>query len=367
MKKNNLTVDLSDFLSEKVSEQIKSLEQEIADKKSEIKELNDSKKVQFDELNRYITEIKTENNQLKTDISKYSSVNSIFVDIKNRFNKITNTKESDDDWARTKSHNQFRFITDLMKNLYGVSPVKGHNFCTDSKFELNLAVAFYNDKERIMELIRFLFDDPTGINFRIKEFKMPYDYTREGVLKIIKNPQTHTNGEYFGFHRYWLSYGAAEKNIPYDFLLKNKFIADDEIFNELIKNSTRAYTDGHNLFTVTDYNDGLTDEQITRLGRELMKFDKTQLKWKGPAGFFNKNKDKLDTQTLDYLFKFIEGDRYGHFSWSNFPEKYQIKFFKDKSIGQIVKALNEESPKWTTEKIDEFFNKFASDKVSSLQ
>lgn len=364
-KTNKLTIDLGQYVDEKIAEQIKSLEKIIADKTKEITDLSEAKRAQYTELNRVMSEVENENQKLKKDIEQYTTISSVFADIKERFNNVTANKETEHDWARTKPQNQFRFISDLMKHLHGADHYSGFNYEKDAKLELNLAIAFYNNKKEVMELVRFLFDEPTTINFRIKEFKMPYDYSREGVLNIIKNPQTHTNGEYFGLHRYWISYGAAEKNIPYDLLLRSPFIADDEIFNELIKNSTRAYTDGHNLFTVTKYNNGLSDEQIARLGRELMKFDKTQLAWKGPAGFFDANKDKLDTQTLDHIFKFIEPDRYGHFSWRNYPEEYQIKFFKKKSIGQVIKALNEE--RWSVEEIDAFFEKFAGDKVKLLQ
>lgn len=362
MKTNKLTIDLSQFVDEQIADQIKGLEKTIADKEKEIKEIKAQKTAQYNELNRFLSEAKSENDKLKANISKFTTVHSIFSDIKERFNALDKTASTWDECAKSKQQNQFHFISELMKYLYGAEHYEGFHRYDDSRLEINLAVAYYNHKESIMELVRFLFDDPVKINFTIKEFRMPFEYTRDEVLDLIKNPKPHTNGKYFGLHQYWMCYGAGKQNIPYDLLLKNKFVADDEIFTELIKNTTRDYTDGHNLLAVTKYNSELSNEQITRLGRELLKFNKSKLKYSGVSDFFDKNKHLLDKETLDYYFTFIEGDRYGQFAWTNYPEEYQLKFLKEKSMGEIVKALNDRN--WNIDQINALFTKLDSSKIA---
>ena len=358
MKKDNIIkVDINQFIEGKVAEKISILESIIESQNKTISENLIVKDNQFKELNRYITEIETKNKELEKKLEIFSVIEAGFANIKVQFDQVDKTPKTEYDCEKSKQQNQFYFIAKIMYAMYygkETKVIKDIQYL-DGSLATNLAITFYEQKENVINLLRLLMPEAIDIITKIKDFKMPFDYSKEKLIPLM-NIKSHTNGYYTGVNRYWTESGAGISNIPYDLLLANPLVLEDDVFDELIK-SINKNSDGHYLFLVAKVNKNITDEQVQRLGYEYLKLNKTIQVWNKSKEFIRLNLHKFNDEILDKLIKSVTTNIYDDLFWGRFPIKFQYKYLNTKSMGEIVKLISD-NKSWDIEKTNHFFSKY---------
>ena len=354
---DELQIDLNEFISQKVKDNIFSLEEEI----TELKKRNNTQAKELDII--------------RTERKKYENSLTLLTYIQRNFSNIKETTE-EDEWHGSKKENQYNYIEKILLNIFNIKQEQNGWYChrNDGTLVTHLAINYYHNKDIVINLLNVLLpennsiydNNTTYIISSIKNFKMPYDYDKQDILKFVKNPHRCTNGEYFGINKYWIDYGATkDKNTPYDLLMRNPHILDEDVF-EIILEKLRCknqYSEHYLLYVLPKYNHLLSKEHIELMGECLLNIPKTFFKYDTIKDFIITNILKFNNKTLDYLYQFIGIANYHEqIYWGCFPVEYQMKYLKDSKTIDILKMLTERNCKWTLEEQEKFLREYLNEK-----
>jgi hypothetical protein len=179
----------------------------------------------------------------------------------------------------------------------------------------------------------------------IKNYRMPYDLTKDEIKLFIKNTSRAyvTNGCIFddntGFfyedlraNKYrtedvitkgdgWSSYIS----MPWQLILKNKLFCDSEILDMVIKEIKKGTSNSYYYFRLPKYHTLPEDilKQMTMLLPKTKLYDDHKI-------FLECNKNILSqsNDVADRFYDNISGNPYSSFYYCKFPEEHQIKFIK---------------------------------------
>ena len=346
MKRKILDIDLNDVVSKEVQLKMESLEKEI------------------DNLSRINIEQKKTIGKQDEKLSEINDFILLFGDIRQKYNAIGKTDPDKNGWGgKSITQNRFTFLSDLMMFMFGVETKYG--FFDDWSLNGLLALNFYEEKPSIISLCKALkiftysLDNKAFIS-SIESFRMPYNYSKDEILKFVRKPHYCTNGQMFGISRYW---NGGENNCPHDLLAKSKYITEDDVFSEIINTlSKKNSSDANLLYAIPKYNDSLTDSQIAEMGETLIDLPNKNYN-DCVVSFVRHNMQKFNKKTLDNLYSFASHDnQFKLFYWSNFPYEYQCKFLMSKTFSELIIILNNSSCKWSDEEKEVFVRKYFTDK-----
>lgn len=179
----------------------------------------------------------------------------------------------------------------------------------------------------------------------IKNYRMPYDLTKDEIKLFIKNTSRAyvTNGCIFddntGFfyedlraNKYrtedvitkgdgWSSYIS----MPWQLILKNKFFCDDDILDMVLKEIKKSTSHSWYYFRLPKYHKLSEDilKQMTMLLPPSKLYDDHKI-------FLDCNKNILSQSkdAADRFYDNINDNHYSSFYYCNFPEDHQIKFIR---------------------------------------
>lgn len=332
----NLEIDLNEFLSKEIAKKITGLENQIKNLKSEKTD--------------YVNKVYDLENKIKE--SKISL--NLLSKLRDEFSAITNTRNS------SKQENQFDFIEKIMLYLFGVKKEYAGWYCVGDggKLAPHLAINYYSNKKVLIDLLKMIKQNPENEISFIKSFKMPFDYDKKDVIEFIEYLPTNPGG-YFGVSSYWVELSFAGKsNIPYDLIMANKHILDKDVFSLLLNTIKSKRNKYELLYELPKYNPNCTEKQIEAMGEMLIgekKFESRSV----ISRFAKSNMQSFNNETLDHLFKFIEGsNNYRDLYYTNFPFEYQKRFLMDKNISYVLEQLKGSELKWTEEQKETFLKKF---------
>ena len=337
--KNALQFDLNEIVSKEINEKIDSLENEL--------ELEKNKNLKQNQ------EIYVLNNKLKES----KNILNLLDYLRTEFSKIKQSESDKNGWYDSKQKNQFLYIEKILLDIFNIEKESNGWTCNrnDGNLCTHLAINYYSKKEIVIDLLKIIMNDCTKEISFIKSFKMPYDYSKDEVIKFVSNPQFNTNGAIFGISDLWIEYGANEKNMPYDLIMKNNYILEDDVFNKLLETIKQQKSNYHYLFAITKYNNNITDEQIIKLGELLINIPESVLNYDNLEHFIKNNLYKFNKKTLDYLYSKVSDDnQYKTLYWQNFPVEYQQKYLLSKDLEQILKLLTDYRCKWNLEEKQSF-------------
>jgi hypothetical protein len=294
---NILEVDLNEFVSKKFAENMESMQSRL-----------DVAQQTISEQQEKIQDLKDQIKNLETMATNTSHTAHLLNIARKKFSEIKAGERDDGGWFDSKQKIQFHFISQLMLNLFGIeNKVKWLSSRGDGSLKVYLAVAYYQNKEEIKNLVRVLTPEYKEITTFIDSFIMPYDYAIEDVLSYVKKPHYCTNGAIYDISQYWIEAGAKKTNMPHSLIMMNSHILEDNVFEELLSTITMGRSDFVYLFALPKYNKEITDEQIARLGECLIGLK--SLKGDVIEGFIKNNIRKFNGKTLDFLFQYVNGER----------------------------------------------------------
>lgn len=331
---NILEVDLNDIVSKRIESKISSLENDL----EKLKNANSLKSSEVIKLNNVIK-------KNETSLFLLNHLRSEFSQIK------ATSKDGDSSWFDSKEKNQFLFIENCLQNILNVAKEAKGWYChgSDGFLKSHLAINYYSNKEVVINLLKALGVDCETIAF-INSFKMPYDYSKEDVVEYVKFPKYNTNGYIFGISQYWINSGAGKSNMPHDLIMQNPFILEAEVFELLLNSIDKKAGEYYYLFALPKYNKNITKNQIQRLGERLINLKKDVINYDVVKNFIENNLKKFNEKTLDFLYQNIRsGNQFNTLHWENFPNNYQMKFLKSKSLDEVLKILTDYSCQWTVE------------------
>lgn len=333
-----LELNLNEFVTQKVDQEITALNQEIARLRAALNTVERANTNQKGELGKL-------NQHLKT----LASLDKLSTTLRTRFENITANPPDNNGWFDGKNKNQYNFIEKLMDDIFGIKPATAWlSSRGDGQLQTYLAVGYAHAKQELISLLEILIPDTSPVYFR--DFQMPSAYPREVVLEFVKAPPYCTNGAMFGITQYWVEAGAKKANLPHDLIMQNPHILEDEIFAtvlETIRNKRGEYC---NLFALPKHNPGMSDTQITALGACLLTVKGKAFQLDVIAHFIKMNILKFNPETLDYLFAMATSDNeFRTFHWTIFPAEYQKKFLSKMLFDDALKALTSYSTKLSTE------------------
>lgn len=317
MENNNIfNIDLNSLLSESVLSDIKSLEDTIK------------------ELNNTLLEYHIENEALKKENEKYKTLlnyTNIFNDLKESYNKIN------------LSWDKFLFISNMMKTFYDIDYKIDDNQLKETKLNILVSVVYHKNKKELINILNIL-EIPTEY---VKNFVMPFDYSRDIILNYASSSFCNVNGEYINY-KYWLDSGANIKNVPHTLLFQNEYFLDDEIFKKVLK-SFKLFSEAHRYFNLDLYNKNITDEHISKLGERILDI-KGYTSYDNIRVFINRNLRKFNNKTLDFLLKDATHDNsYKVLHYEKFPLEYQIKYLMNIGDYNLFISLLSENDEFTNE------------------
>jgi len=346
---NLLEFDLNELVSKQVMEKINSLEERINFYKSELSKRDE------------------EISQLKIGNDNSIISNKLLSKIREEYSKITSTPEDKDGYGFiSKQKNQFLFIENILLNFFNIKKDYGGWYCPRNygRLETHLAVNFYSNKDILIDLLEILnpkltdFFKISSSDF-IKNFKMPFDYSKEDVIEYVKSPKYNTNNCIYGIHQYWMEGLAGKSNMPHDLIMMNPHILEEDVFDLLINSINNKVPNYYYLFALPKYNKNISEGQVVRMGRCLIDIDNKVISYDCVKEFIKNNLKKFDDETLEFFYKkMTSSNQFNLLHWENFPNHYQMKFLKSKNFGEIMTILNNYSCKWTMEEKENFLKDY---------
>jgi hypothetical protein len=317
-------IDLNEIVNKAVHSQIEEL-------KSEIELYKDK-----------YQDIYAKNKEMEKKISHLKDSDFLFEQIKTEFMKIKKGESDSGGRYDSKQKNQFIYIKNILSNIFNVEMEQNGWLCSrgDGQLCVHLAVNYYTKNDLIINLLKILKPDCSKDITFIRNFVMPYDYSKDAVFKYVKSPQHNTNGCTFGISQYWLDSGAGINNMPHDLIMKNSYILDDGVFKELLVTIKQQKPNWYYLFALPKYNQNIEEKHIVRLGECLIGMSEKQLDITEIKSFVASNLIKFNKKTLEYLSRFITSDnhyRYLHFE--KMPKTYQEKFLLDMDFVSVLEQL----------------------------
>lgn len=347
-KKSLLGLDLNEIANKAIQEKINELEGE-----------NES-------LHNKLNELSKENHSLNNELDSTKEHNqqtlNIFEGFRKTYKELQPIQETRDSYGESINRVRYKYIVQLMKLVYGVSTNHTDHF---GGLATNLAVAFYNNKSELITILNLLNVDGEQSLFsssfvaKIRDFVMPYDYSKEKILEYVKNPKYNTNFCMRGIEAL-TQYGC----IPHDIIQQSPFIADEDVFEELIQSIEKKRGESYMLFEVYKNNRSITDKHIKVIGRYVLKNMPQSGRSSGMAdsvkNFLKDNLPKLETDTIDKLFELYcsHDNQFKLLHWENFPIEYQYKYLLGKPFSEVLKITNNYSCKWTDEQKEEFYSQY---------
>lgn len=348
----NLQFDLNEVVSKEIQEEISGLEKQITS-------LQDQNK-------KYYSEIE----QLKTKVETAKLPIALVTHLRNEFDKITADPKDSNDWHNRKNKNQFLFIEKLMLSLFNIK-IEQNGFLSNrgnGNLYHYLAVNYYESKEQLLSVLPLLVNDQysaQGIGF-IKNFKMPKDWSKNEVLAFVKNPGTCTNGSYIGISQFWLERGAGTNNCPYNLVMMNPHISDEDVFEVILNGMKNVYSNYSYFYSLYNYHP-FADEQINKLG-EMAISTYAQIKsYDNIKDFLKANLNRFNDKILDFLYQYADGDnQFRSLYWENFPVRYQQKFLMEKTMADVLKIITGYQCKWTEDQKQEFLKDYTNQKTNQI-
>lgn len=261
-------------------------------------------------------------------------------------------KEKDNLSTTVKSINNFKIFSNMItidniEALFNLLNLKKETAPIDSfDSEKNnpcfkILWKFYPDREKVFQLFE-MFD--IKYDKSMKNFVIPYEYTKNQVLQFVKTSSRRyiTNGNIFSHNTRWFYENLKSSNfsttntlelsrysnaIPWQLLLKNKYILDDDVFDEILNQIKLNHGNSCYFYKIIDFHE-LNNEQLEQMAlllpTERRRINDTH------KNFISKNVNILKTLPLmvDSFSKEINDNQYTAFYFANYPDDYQVEYIK---------------------------------------
>lgn len=350
---NLLDIDLNDFVSKEIEKKISILEKDLASAREMISK-------QYSEI---------------TTLKKTVSVSETALDLLDHWQtEFSNIKRGDDDnggWYDSKERNQYLFIEKIMLNIFNIKPEYNgwHSNRSNGSLAPYLAVNFYSNRETLIKLLMCIMKEDNTSSFSygtrdvisfISSFVMPFDYSKSGVIDYVTDPKSNTNNCIFGISCYWVEGKAGKTNMPHDLIMRNPFILENDVFEQLLNTIKKRVPNYYYLFALPKYNKNISPEQIALLGESLLGVTTNVFTNIDVLEFISTNIKQFNNKTLDYLYELVISghEKLKNFNWEKFPTEYQSKFLMAKPLNEVLTLLNNYNTKWTTEEKESFLKKY---------
>lgn len=340
---NLLEFDLNEVVSKQITEKIEGLQ-------SDLKEANAK-------ISGHLSEI----SRMKKEVDESKKLTWLLEFLRSQYSKIEASEKDSSGYYDSKQKKQFDFIEGIMANVFGINREFAGWYSSRDWGSLapHLAVNFYSHRELVVSILKLISDNSAKEISFIIEFKMPYDYSKEEVLNYVKSPKYNTNGCVFGVSKYWIEAGAGKTNMPHDLIMRSPFIVEDDVFDAAINTIKKKSNEYSYLFAIPEHNPSVSEDQIKKLGSCLIDLPKGHFEYDPVKTFVKKNMGRLNTETLEFLFKMVSSDnQFKIFDWQNFPNDYQMRFLKSKNIDEVLKIITNYSCTWTIEQKDAFLKSY---------
>lgn len=348
----NLQFDLNEVVSKEIQEEISELEKQIAS----LQEVN----------SKYYQEIQN----LKTKVETANLPISLVNHLRTEFEKITDDPKDKNDWHNRKNKNQFLFIEKLMLSLFNIK-IEENGWLSsrgDGNLYTYLAVNYYSNREQLLSILPLLINNQhsaKGISF-IKHFKMPKDWAKHEVLAFVKNPGSCTNGSYMSISQFWLERGAGSNNCPYNLVMLNSHILEEEIFEVILNGMKNIFSTYTYFYSIYNYHP-LTDEQVERLGKVAISTYASIKSYDNVKTFLRDNLNRFNDEILDFLYQYADGDnQFRSLYWENFPVRCQQKFLMGKTMTEVLKIITGYQCKWTEDEKSLFLKMYTNKSINQV-
>jgi len=312
---NYLELDLNEIASDQIKEQISSLESR----------LKSSQKTNNEYYNK--------NKALEEKLLNQQNTNLLLDAIVNAYNSLKPVEKDKDGYGEKNIHVvRTEFVENILKVIFGL---KGDDYYVGDALTLRLAINYTNDKEIILALMKVLEPSNPRMLRTISNYQLPKTWGKDVVMKFVKNPHSCTNGCYFGATQYW---NGDLSGCPYNHLFSNPYILDDDVFAEVLKNLNETYRS--DFYWLDNYAE-LTKGHIENMGNTLIGKKFNVMKGTDSIKLFiNRNMDKFNFDTLNYLYQFISHDNQWNFLfYDKFPLLYQQKYLTELPFFTTVDLL----------------------------
>lgn len=342
---NLLEINLNEIATKHISEKIEYLE----------KQLEDTRNKNIEQYNEIAS--------LKKQVDNSKVALGLLDHLRDEFSKIKQSEERDGGWFDSKEKNQFVFIENVLLNIFNIKKEANGWYCHryEGSLATHLAVNFYSNKDVVINLLKiFMKDSVKAVSF-IDSFKMPFDYSKDEVIRYVKNPEYNTNGCIFGINQYWVERGAGKSNMPHDLIMKNPFILNDDVFELLLNSIRKKVANFYYLFALPKHNKNISKEQIVALGECLVSIGAASINQEDIKMFISDNLKNFNNNTLDFLYNLVRSDnQFNTLHWEKFPNEYQMRFLKSKKLDEVLRLITCYSCTWTTEQKEVFLREFTA-------
>lgn len=349
-KKSLLGIDLNEVANKAIQDKIQELEQE------------------NEELDQTVDELSSENILLKAKLKsiqkKSELVISIFDGFRETYSRIKSDPKQDNDYPRNGTLRlKYEYIKNLMLMVYGIDTEHVMSF---GGLPINLAYAFYDYKTELIDILDLIEKEDCSVFGKsvvsfIKDFTMPYDYDKSKILEYVKGPKYNTNNCMTGINAL-IEYGC----IPHDIIQQSPFIADDDVFEELLLSIEKRRGESYMLFQVYKNNSFIDDDKIRKIGEHVTKYIPNNGKQISDyvKNFVQDNLNILSKDVVEELFNNYASDdnMYKLFHWEKFPIEYQYKYLFSKTFSEVLKTTNHYNCKWTDEEKQYFYTQYLNKK-----
>lgn len=339
-----LEIDLNEYVSKEIREQINSLNERI-------ETLNKEK---YDKSR----EIKTLTHTLEQ--TKKENKDSLFLieQLRESYNSLAPIKKTEDSYGKDLKQVKFEFICDIFNNFFNITPT--YTSMGERGLSFMLTISFYKHKELLLSILELIAKDDKYIDFKlIKERKLPEDWTDEQIKKRIIDVVYNANGQMFGCPTYW----NGNSNLPLNLILKDKRVVEYEIWVELLNTIKQKKSNYYYLFAIHKYNPYLTEKHIEELGEVLIELPKNVYTISEIENFINTNLKNFNKKTLDYFFELItKHNQFNVFNWQKFPVDYQMKYLYSLDFNTVFEVINKYDCKWSVEEKETFLENYFKNK-----
>lgn len=296
-----------------------------------------------EEVQRRISDVKEE---LKITKSKLTKSKNEIRDLKEDIVKYKEIADNVESFNFLKSSVNDSNIIDVLKSFKlktsDIEFSSRHMYFDRAAVWMKAIIMFYPEKERALGLMKF-FDiqmpDWAG------NFRMPYDFTKEEIKYIVDHIEENSisNSCYLsdnmGFYceRMKSNMGSVKPrdswskgSIPWQYLLKNKYLLDDEIFNIVIEKMKKAKSHTEYLYAISTYQ-YVDDKKLARM-MECLENNKN---WYHPQKNFVEQNGGMCIRTFPNLARSFANkmskEKSDSFYFGNYPLNMQVDFLTKQS------------------------------------
>jgi len=326
-----------------------------------IKEKLESLNVQIKYLSESLSKQRIKSEELQKKLSKAENLSYLAERIKEKYDSITKTPKTENSYEKNVTENKYAYIKELMISFFGIK--EKYRF-QDAGLWRNLAINYYDNRKELVSILKIIdkSDDFFSKNMisEILSFRMPIDYTKEEIMKYVKNPHYCTNGCVYGVGRFYME---SDDNAPHDLFQANKHILGDDVFNEVL-NTIKSRKGNHcYLYSIPKYID-MPEDKLQMMGEMLIM--ENGISNDPISRFVQDNMLRFNEKTLDHLYsKIFSDNQFKMLDWQKFPVKYQQKYLMDKNIESVLNIMTHYSCNWTMEEKDTFLKMYYSNRTES--